>query len=294
MDEREGNGIMNNEKTKEIVSFNVAAWRWRSTNEPYQNRLARCFDFIRRNAPDAFLIGLQEMIVGEKYYTLLQEKFPEYKIILPRGYSLSKNKCSAINVLLIRSADLKGDCPAGNLEGLEEIAFLYNYVTISTEFGCYRVVNLKVPQTVYNANKAPWYRERRKVLKKEFMDELVKMARAYSNEPDVRLMILGDFNCAADDLNFQYMQNFMLDAEKTRKATWRNTESGCEQCLDHILFSTGLMAADDVKGVCYTEVLDKTIDEGMSDHAMLKGSFRVEMGEVNTCHPTENLPNIRF
>lgn len=262
-------------ENKIIVSYNIAAWRWRITNEKYEDRLKRSCQFIKNNAPQAFLIGLQEVIVGERYLKVLEDEFPKYEIVFPKGYNLIKNRNSAISILLINTEGVEGYSLRG-LTGLEDSA-RYNYVAIKSNFGYYRVMNVNIPQTaLLNSGAALWYRERRKELKEKFKSAVLEEAERYKTEKDINFILLGDTNCSPDD-NFivslaNNYQQPMIEPVKENKITWNNSEVNSKECLDHIFYSMGMMASDAIN-IHYTDVLEQTICEEMSDHACIRGSF---------------------
>ena len=264
---------------KEIVSYNIAAWRWRLSEEKYESRLTRNCEFIKKNAPQAFIIGLQEIIIGPKYYTLLKKHFPEYKIVLPIGYDLEKNKKSAISILLINTEGLES-FSVRELSGLKEGSARYNFVTINTKFGCYRVLHVNIPQTMFlHNNTAEWYKKNRIKLKDDFKKVILEEATTYRDEKDVKFMLLGDMNSNTDDafivaLANNYNQPIYepLIPENKNKATWRNKVVNCEGCLDHIYYSMGMMKAEDVR-IHYTNIIEESIQEELSDHTLLIGSF---------------------
>lgn len=269
---------------KEIISYNAAAWRWRISKTKYENRLKRSCDFIKKNAPQAFIIGLQEIIVGPKYYKLLEEEFPEYKIVLPKGYDLEVNKKSAISILLIHAEGLES-FSIGELPGLEEGAARYNLVTINTKFGCYRLLNVNIPQTAFfHNNAAEWYRKSRIILRDTFKKVILEESLNYRNEKEVNYILLGDMNSSPEDEfvialanNFYQPMLEPLRPEDRNKTTWRNSELNSEGCLDHIYYSMGMMKSDGVK-IHYTDILLDTIREEMSDHAVIRGSFDISIG----------------
>lgn len=263
---------------KEIVSYNVAAWRWRISKEKYESRLKRNCDFIKRKAPQAFIIGLQEIILGPKYYKLLEEEFPEYKIVLPIGYDLDKNKKSAISILLINTEGVVS-FSVRELSGLKEGSARYNFVTINTQFGCYRILHANIPQTTFLYNTAEWYKKSRIELKAEFKKVILEESTKYRNEKDINFVLVGDMNSTTDDgfivalaNNFNQPMFEPLIPENKNKATWRNSEFNGEGCLDHIYYSKGMIKSEGVR-IHYTNILDDTIQEKLSDHTLLIGSF---------------------
>lgn len=263
---------------KKILSYNVAAWRWRITDEKYEDRLRRSCRFIKQNAPQAFLIGLQEIIVGEKYLKVLQEEFPSYKIVFPKAYDLKKNRRSAISILMIDSEGVES-YSLEELKGLEDSA-RYNYATVNANFGCYRVLNVNIPQTAFfNNNAALWYRESRNRMREMFKTVILEEAETYRSEKDINFILLGDTNSSPQDsfilsLANNYQQPMMetLRMNEKNKITWKNSQLKREGCIDHIFYSMGMMESDALK-IHYTDVLEQTIQDKMSDHACIRGSF---------------------
>lgn len=62
---------------KYVVSFNIAGWKWEITEEPFGERLKRACRCIKSEAPDAWLVGLSEVIPGTdgKYIDVIKQNF---------------------------------------------------------------------------------------------------------------------------------------------------------------------------------------------------------------------------
>ncbi len=264
---------------KQIVSYNVAAWRWRVTKEPYIERLIRSCREIKDKAPHAFIIALQEIILGEKYLEIIEEEFPEYKVILPKAYDIHKNRKSAISIMLINTKGLKS-YSLRTIEGLEDSA-RYNYVSIDSGFGSYRVLNINIPQTVFNNNSAKCYRESRISLRENFQKAILNEAMVYRDEKDIAFILLGDFNSTPKSpliINLsnnpmQPMYDLTKESDKC-KSTWINSEVGAESKIDYIFYSAGMMMSDLIK-MHSTDVYCSTIKANMSDHALLIGNLDI-------------------
>lgn len=104
----------------------------------------------------------------------------------------------------------------------------------------------------------------------------------YRSEPDLKLIILGDFNTLPDDrfietLAYTYDRP-MIDAVKDHDkkiATWRDFATRTKSRLDYILYSTGMLCNTGVSAK-FTMVDDCTILNELSDHAILVGGISVD------------------
>ena len=264
-----------NYKDVELISLNVAGWNWRISNEKWGDRLKRICEYIRNKMNNPLVIALQEVqLSGGKYLKVLEEQFPDYHIVLPQAYKNQPR--SVVSVLLIN----KNLCESYNvrtLEGLED-NLRYNFVHINTHIEglCFRILNTNVPHNCLK-NAAKWYREERKELRALFIQNITELANTYRSEPDLKLIVLGDFNALPDDrfiesLAYAYdrpLINAVKDHGK-KIATWRNFATGTKSRLDYIFYSTGMLCNTGVSAKD-TMVDDSTILKELSDHAVLVG-----------------------
>lgn len=266
-----------NDRDMELISLNVAGWNWRASNEKWGDRLKRICEYIRSKMNTPLVIGLQEVqLSGGKYLKVLIEQFPDYHVVLPKAYKNQPR--SAVSVLLIN----KNLCESYNvrtLEGLED-NLRYNFVHINTHIEglCFRLLNVNVPHNCLE-NAADWYRADREALRALFIKKIKDLANAYRSEPDLKLVVLGDFNTLPDDrfiesLAYAYDRP-MIDAVKDhdkKTATWRNFATGTKSRLDYILYSTGMLRNTGVSAK-FTKVDDATILNDLSDHAIIVGGI---------------------
>lgn len=265
------------EKNKYIVSFNLAGWGWKLTTESWGSRLDRVCQFIKENAPDAWMINLQEVILGKnfKYLEVIKEYFPDYVVVLPQAYDNSKNYKSAIAVTLINMEGYQ-DHALRKLEGVED-SLRHIYVGVTTDYGYFRIINAHVP-TRDNVGKPEWYRKAREKYRKKYEKALLEEAVLYKNELDMQFLLCGDLNASykespVRDFVTPYskapMWNAILEQDKT-KDTWINTLSGGKNHLDYILYSFGTLKSDALR-IHPTRIIDDSINLKISDHAMLRG-----------------------
>lgn len=258
---------------RQIISYNMAGWNWRLSDESWKDRLNRSCEYIADKMSEPMIIGLQEVqLSGGKYLDVLKQYFPKYHIILPAGYK-SQPK-SVLSILLIRK-DICESYSIGKLDNLED-SIRYNYVTLNTIDGlCFRVLNTNIPHTCYE-NQADWFKENRRILRETFINEIKSLAETYRNEADVKFIALGDFNTVPDDsfieaLAYTYIDKPMIDpvlASDKNKITWKNL--GSKNRLDYILYSRGMLC-DTEMSAKITKIDDTTITSKMSDHAVLVG-----------------------
>ncbi len=140
---------------KYIVSFNIGGWVWNITKESWKDRLKGACECIKKEAPNAWIIGLSEVVPGreEKYIDVIRKEFPEYVVVLPEAYK--NNYKSAINVLLINQEGYHNH-NTRTLDNLED-SLLYNYVAIDTEYGYYAAKNN--PHQTYSGKGNDYRRE---------------------------------------------------------------------------------------------------------------------------------------
>lgn len=268
---------MKNYTDMELISLNVAGWNWRISNEKWGDRLKRICEYIRNKMNNPLVIALQEVqLSGGKYLKVLEEQFPDYHIVLPQAYKNQPR--SVVSVLLIN----KNLCESYNvrtLEGLED-NLRYNFVHINTHIEglCFQILNTNVPHNCLK-NAAEWYREEREELRALFIQNIKELANTYRSEPDLKLIVLGDFNALPDDrfiesLAYAYDRP-MIDAVKDHDkkiATWRNFATRTKSRLDYIFYSTGMLCNTGVNAKC-TMVDDSTIFKELSDHVILVGEI---------------------
>lgn len=279
------NVTMSTEKNlaKEIVSLNVAAWKWRLSDEPYYTRLTRICNLIKRNTWHPFLIALQEVILGDKYIALLQEELPDYEIITPKSYDASKNRRSAVCCTLVNKRDLIS-YSHNTLDGVEHGSGRYVYLTITSNHGCYRVLNVHVPQVAAFHDNAPTvYIESRYSLKAAFESTIQQEANTFHKDPDVKFIVVGDLNATPDSdfvKNLAYSPKHpaiikeplvdVISKDNISSPTWVNEQLGCANRIDYLLYSLGTWTTC---SLCRTELIDEPIKCRISDHAILRGRF---------------------
>lgn len=267
-------------KEKFIVSFNLAGWAWDSTGEAWGSRLVRACQMIKEEAPNAWLIGLSEVIPGtnNQYIATIQKHFPDYLIVFPEGYQ--ENYRSAINILLINKEGYRRH-NVRTLDQLED-SLLYNYVTLVTEYGWYRILSVHMPHTC-NADKPEAYQQKRKALRKYFEEAVVLECEKYRNEPDIQFIFMGDLNAGPEDAYIRKLTNpcnpvlfNAIPVQERKKPTWK--KQGCTPAhLDYIFYSIGSLTGD-VIDVCDNDIIMTPIENQISDHAMILGRVR-----TNTC-----------
>ena len=213
---------------KYIVSFNIGGWAWTITKESWKDRLKRACECIKKEAPDAWIIGLSEVIPGkeEKYIDVIRKEFPEYVVVLPEAYK--NNYKSAINVLLINQEGYHNH-NTRTLDNLED-SLLYNYVAIDTDYGYYRVLNAHMPHTC-NEERPEWYQQKREELRAVFEKSISETCMAYKREPDMQFIFMTDANASPENAFIQKLSGAvdpsLFNATRTgdRKiATWKNPE----------------------------------------------------------------------
>ena len=269
-----------NYKDMELISLNVAGWNWRVSNEKWGNRLKRICEYIRKKMNNSLVIALQEVqLSGGKYLKVLEEQFPDYHIVLPQAY---KNQPRSVASVLLINKNLCESYNVRTLEGLED-SLRYNFVHINTHIEglCFRILNTNVPHICLDSA-AEWYRADREALRALFIENIKNLANTYRSEPDLKLIVLGDFNALPDDrfiksLVYAYDKP-MIDAVKDndkKTATWRDFATKTKSRLDYILYSTGMLCNTGVSAK-FTMVDDSTILNELSDHAILVGGISVD------------------
>lgn len=259
---------------RQIISYNMAGWNWRLTDEAWKSRMQRSFDYIHDRTSGPMLIGLQEVqLCGGKALDTLSQNFPEYHIVLPDKYA--EHQRSVISILLIRK-DVCDSYSVGKIENMDE-CLRYNFVTLNTTDGlCFRVININIPHTCYR-DKAEWFQKDRKTLRENCVEAIKALAATYKNEPDVKFIVLGDFNTTPDDPFIEQLayswNSPMIDSVEVKdrnKLTWKNLDS--KNRLDYILYSKGMLY-DTGLSAKITTIDETTISDKMSDHAMLVGGI---------------------
>lgn len=264
-----------NYENLELISLNVAGWGWSATKEKWKERLTRICKYIKERMHNSLVIALQEVqLSGGKYLTVLEEQFPDYYIVLPQAY---KNQPRSVISVLLINKKLCESYDVRTLEGLED-SLRYNFVQISTHIEglCFRILNTNIPHNCLD-NAAEWYREEREELRALFIQKIKELANTHHSEPDLKLIVLGDFNAVPDDgfiksLAYAYDRP-MIDAVRDQDkntATWRDFASKTKNRLDYILYSVGMLCNTGVSAK-FTQVDDSTIFQALSDHAILVG-----------------------
>ena len=271
-----------NYKDMELVSLNVAGWNWKTSNVRWEKRLNMICDYVKSKMSNPLVIALQEVqLSGGKYLTVLEKQFPNFHIVLPKGYK--KQPKSVMSVLLLNK-DLCESFSLGILDGLED-SLRYNFVTVNTHIEglCFRILNTNVPHNYFNENTAEWYKEEREELRALFIHSIKELAYRYRSEPDLKLVLLGDFN-ATPESDFIHSIAYandrtMLDAVKPynrNTMTWKNHVTNSTSRLDYILYSAG-MFCDTGVSVKNTQIDEQTILQDLSDHALLIGKLTLDI-----------------
>lgn len=271
-----------NYKDMEFISLNTAGWNWRTSNESWEKRLNRICDYIKSKMRNPLVIALQEVqLGGGKYLEILEKYFPDFHIVLPKGY---KKQAKSVMSLLLINKNLCESFSIGTLTKLED-NLRYNFVTINTHIEglCFRILNINIPQNCFNDNTAEWYKEEREALRTLFINSIETLANTYRREPDLKLVILGDFNSTPESdlietLAYSYDKP-MIDAVKPCNKnvyTWRDYATKAKNRLDYILYSAGMLCDTGV-GAKFTIIDDNTILQNLSDHAILIGGITLDI-----------------
>lgn len=269
-------------KDMELISLNVAGWNWRASNERWEKRLNRICEYIKCKMSNPLVIALQEVqLSGGKYLEVLEKQFPDFHIVLPMGYK--KQPKSVMSVLLINK-DLCESFSIRTLDGLED-SLRYNFVQINThvEGLCFRILNTNIPHNCFHNNTAEWYKEERENLRALFMNRIMELAATYRTEPDLKLIIMGDFNASEksdfiEALAYTSMNRPMVDAVKPCERnvyTWRDCATKTKKRIDFILYSAGMLCDTGVSAKL-TQTDDRTIRDKLSDHVILVGGIKID------------------
>lgn len=267
------------QKDKFLVSFNVAGWAWKQTNESWEDRLKRAIACVKEKAPDAWLIGLSEVVPGtnEKYLTVIERELPNYLMILPNAYK--GNYRSAINVLLIN----REGCHDHNIRTLDNLedSLLYNYVALDTDYGYYRILNAHMPHTC-NGDRPKWYQHKREELRAVFEQAILETCMTYRSELDVQFIFMTDANASPKDAFIQKLSGAVNPSlfNATRAcdrtiATWKNP-GYTDNHIDYIFYSIGSMMAPAIDVYC-NDIINTPIVDKISDHAIIRGKLRTNI-----------------
>lgn len=275
-------GVYKMKVEKYVVSFNIAGWKWEITEEPFGERLKRACRCIKSEAPDAWIVGLSEVIPGTdgKYISVIEREFPNYVLVLPKAYT-SSNYRSAINILLINREGYH-EHQTRTLDNLAD-SLLYNYVGVTTDYGYFRILNVHMPH-ISNEDRPEWYQSERKELRAAFERSLFKECIAYKREEDMQFICLGDLNCSPDSGFIQKLSgsfepaiyNATRPADR-KKTTWRTPEH-MDSHFDYVFYSMGTMLAP-VVDIYHNEIIDAPISESISDHAIIRGKLRMNLND---------------
>lgn len=266
---------------KYVVSLNVAGYNWRITKEPFGERLKRACRCIKSEAPDAWLVGLSEVIPGTdgKYIDVIKQEFPNYVVVLPKAYT-SSNYRSAINILLVNREGYH-EHQTRTLDNLAD-SLLYNYVGVTTDYGYFRILNVHMPH-ISNEDRPEWYQSERKELRAAFERSLFKECIAYKREADMQFICMGDFNCSPDSGFIQKLSGSFEPAlfnatrpEDRKMATWKTPE--CHNHIDYVFYSIGSMLGSVVDVYC-NDIIDTPISGEISDHAIIRGKLRMNLND---------------
>ena len=108
-----------NYNNMQFISFNVAGWNWRASNEAWGVRLQRICRFIKSKASNPLVIALQEVqLSGGKYLAVLKEQFTDYHIVLPKAY---KNQPRSVVSVLLINKNLCEGCADCRLNGCRTV-----------------------------------------------------------------------------------------------------------------------------------------------------------------------------
>ena len=267
---------------KFVVSMNVAGYNWRITKEPFEERLKRACRCIKSEAPDAWLVGLSEVIPGTdgKYIDVIKQEFPNYVVVLPKAYEC--NYRSTINVLLI-SREGYHEHQTRTLNNLSD-SLLYNYVGVTTDYGYFRILNVHMPH-ICNEGRPEWYQSERKELRTVFERSIYEECIAYKRDEDMQFICMGDINCSPDSGFIQKLSGSFEPAlfnatrpEDRKMATWKKPE--CHNHIDYVFYSMGTMLGQVVDVYC-NDIIDTPISGEISDHAIIRGKLRMNI--INWC-----------
>ena len=266
-------------KEKYVMSTNLAGWGWKITKEPWEERLARACECIKKAAPEAFLIGLQEVIPGvnEKYIDLIKSDLPNYVVVLP--YAYNNNYRSAINVLLINRDGYHNHC-VRTLPHMYD-SLLYNYVSIATDYGYYEVLNAHTPH-ISNENRPLWYQKKREAERAVFEQSIFETCKLYKYKTDIQFIFMADANTTPESSFIQQLSGtvepLLYNATKAsdlKIATWNNPEYKSSH-IDYIFYSMGSMKSSAID-VYNNDIIDTPIAEKISDHAIIRGRIRTNI-----------------
>lgn len=260
---------------KTIITLNLAGHAWNRSTARWTHRLNDLCNLIKSEAPNAFIIALQEFKGGTNYLQLIQKNFPNYIIITPEGYDPDDNKRSAVNLLLIN----KGDCRNYSIRSLEigRKCFLYNYVFIETYDGhFFRILNLHLPHA-NNEYKPLWYQKDRNLLRSSLESAVIDTSSFFRTEQDIHFILLGDLNAEPDTAFIKKIATYKDSAlwNGTRstdlnKGTFLSTEIGSH--IDYIFYSRPMLFNPGIDPF-YNEISSEPITKTLSDHALIIGSF---------------------
>lgn len=274
-----------NYKEMEICSLNVAGWKWRASNLKWEARLSEICKYIKSEMNNPFVIALQEVqIANGKSQAVLEDHFPDYHIVLPEAYD-NKQSRSIVSVLLINKNLCESYYNVRTLKGLED-SLRYNFVDIDTYVKglSFRVLNVHIPHNCQEGNTAAaWYIDAREDLRSLFIQNISALSDTYRSEPDLKFIVLGDFNASPKDsfiesLAYSY-DSPMLDAVKKCDrdiATWIDFTTGTKNRLDYLLYSRGMLCNTGVTAK-FTITDNYTTLNRLSDHAILVGGISVNL-----------------
>ena len=260
-------------KDKYVISWNLAGWAWKVTEESWKDRLMRGCECIKTVAPNAWLIGLSEVIPGSRgqYIDIIKSQFPNYVTVLPVAY---KNEYrSAINVLLINKEGYHKHIER-TLVGLEEY-LLYNYVDIDTDFGRCTVLNSHIPH-ISNENRPLWYQKKREGERVIFEQSIFETCKAYKEELNIPFIFLADANATPESSFIQQLSGtvepLLFNATRPNDRmipTWKNPEYSSAH-IDYIFYSIKSLESSAID-VYHNDIIDLPIAEKISDHAIIRG-----------------------
>lgn len=265
--------------TNLIISFNVAGWAWKLSNDKYRDRLIRICNHIKKGEGTPLVICLQEVQLGRKckYLRVIREQFDGYEAVLPLNYSNEQHPQSIVNMILIKKE---------NLIGLKKLQlpikekyrdnYRYNYIEISTTAGLFRIINLHMPMVCNNQGRPHWYQKSRKEFNKEMWRAVLKEAEKFNSWGRGVFAIIGDLNEAKSgpniaDLMFKYK---FVDVDAKDKDTYFNHNFGSKK-IDYMMVNMSSFNPESNLGLLNARIDSSTFSEHLiSDHAMITAEIK--------------------
>lgn len=257
--------------------WNLAGYNWKRTCESWNTRLDRAIDYLRQDDP--WVIGLAEFIPGKNnhWITYLQNKFPDYLIILPHAYN--NNFRSAITLLLIRKKGVRSyTIRTLDGSGLDK-SLLYVYISLDTDFGFFRILCAHFPNTS-NKDRPQWFQKERDILRNSFENAVAEISSFYIKEPDIQFIMLADMNASPESSYIRMLSGYdespLFNATRSGERhipTWNNPDISNNH-LDYIFYGKGSLYSN-VIDPYYNDIIVEPMNTliPISDHALIKGSI---------------------